>query len=1390
MKRFLLFFFGVVVFATLQANNGMPIPIISTDKEALQLTFNKLDPSCFGYTNGTATVTPTGGQEPYTINWDNNQHGLTNLGLSAGTYSVTVIDATGESASGNVTLGQPTALLASIPDVSAGCGAYSGPLTSSVSGGTSPYTYNWSAGGNTSLINISNAGNYFLTVTDFQNCSVVATKFIYSPLTVELVDQDIPCFMACDGSVVANVAGGVLPYSFLWSTGSTNSSIENLPPGDYSVTVSDASNCSVVKSINIYEPPAIEITMISGGGANCNGGISGITVAATGGTPPFNYLWSNGTVGPTLTNVPPGVYSVLVEDANSCEKTMPYTISAQGGLNVSLNMSSAACAGVPTGTATVVVNPPSGNYTYNWNVQNNPPVTQLNGLAAGTNVQITVTDQVSGCTGTASAVVSAHTQVQVLVTDTDVNCANNPVGTATASAINGSAPYNFSWTVNGAIVNGNQISGLTAGAYQVVVTDVTGCTSVGVADIGANSALVADFNMNVIECVGNQVVVSFSDNSSDPGNAITSWDWNIIYGNGTTQSTSSSTNNILVPANETGTVQLTVNSAGGCSASISEPFTVDALPNVNVDLNLPAISCAGLPVPINVTGNSSYTYVWSPSVGLTINTPQSVVANPTVSTVYTLTVNNGACQKIINVPVQLSPAIVLNAPDDIVTCNTEEMLVASANTNVDYTWFEGNSMLSDTSFVVVPCGQVRNYTVIATDALGCTASDNVQITGVGVDISVNTAAIQGCENTQFPILVTSMDPTDINTYVWTSSNSNITITPSNSPNPMIMGDAGTGMLTLVATNQNSCSTTVEVPVDFSVGDAIDDEIDPNLCNGLNVSFSNLNNVQGVWSFGDNTSSTLPDATHTYTTPGTYTVTFNPNAACIASYDTVINVLATPAIIANFGQDLQTCENNAIFQFNDSTIHTGNNLQYSWTFSPSGLVSSEPNPLITFPTINPQGVWVVLNVTDENQCSDNDSLLLTYHIITSNIPTALSFCEDTEIALNEVTDPTYLHNWTSVPPDATLQVNDPNPIVSPDVITTYTDVITLGGCVVSKSVVVTPNAAASFSASADTLVCSNDPVTLSILNGNATSYTWTYNNNGQQVVEQGNTIMLEAVRDGFVEITALTDQDCTSKDTIFINNGSVDVSTPGADKMLCLGMSTELAVMNNVPTDNLTFEWTPSLQAIFNPMVNPTVSTSYTVKVTNQLGCETTKTFNIDVISLAATVDVSKDTICPGEKSVLTVTPTGGTDFTYTWSPSSTLDNPTSGTPEATPNESTTYFVTVTDVNGCSTTADARVNFIDLLCREPFIFVPKVFTPNNDSKNDFFMVRGANIKEMSFVVYDRWGEEMYKTTNINDTGWDGTYRSKELTPDSYGWMLRVLCNNGEEYVNKGNVTLLK
>jgi gliding motility-associated-like protein len=169
----------------------------------------------------------------------------------------------------------------------------------------------------------------------------------------------------------------------------------------------------------------------------------------------------------------------------------------------------------------------------------------------------------------------------------------------------------------------------------------------------------------------------------------------------------------------------------------------------------------------------------------------------------------------------------------------------------------------------------------------------------------------------------------------------------------------------------------------------------------------------------------------------------------------------------------------------------------------------------------------------------------------------------------------------------------------------------------------------------------------------------------------------------------------------------------------------------------------------------------------------------------------KDTLCRNDTTTLSATVKGNAStYTYSWTPAETLIGANTPNPLAVPNGPQVYTVAVVADGLCVDTASVEVYFIEYVCRDPYVFVPKAFTPNGDGNNDYFRVRGADITEIYFIVYTRWGEEVYRTEDPDHVGWDGTFRGKPLAPDAYGWYLRVRCGNGQWFENKGNVTLLR
>ena len=1454
----------------------MLFAVSTASGQGIQLSFDITEPSCNGYTDGTATVNPAGGTSPYSYSWNNGQSGQTNFGLGAGAYSVTVTDLNGQTASGSVTVTQPAPLTVDITAAGLSCTSASGTLTANPAGGTQPYAYSWSTNQSTQQIPVSSAGTYFVTVTDANGCSKITAynvppvaeffpSYVFTmpkchgesngsigisifgtnppftwiwntgvanqglanipagdysltvtdskgctftdtvhlmdnpQLIVEVMVTNVACAtLPNGGTVFAAVAGGVSPYTYLWNNNSTQAGQQNLPEGTYTVTVTDKNGCTAAASGTITTPPPLTAEVVSNSPA-CGGNNGCVTVQGVGGTPPYTYVWPVlGISGPTACGLAPGDYYVCIYDANGCQHDLIVTVDSIAGLDVQLIITKAECPGVDNGTATAIVNPPTGVYNYQWIPQPNPNVSQINSIPAGTVVSVTVTDANTGCVGTATGVVGAHNQVKVDVTDTDVNCMGDSTGTATAIASHGTAPYDYVWTYPGGVtVNGNSISDLAPGAYPVVATDSKGCTAIGVADIGVLSNPVAKFDFDVVECLGDSVKVQFNDLSSDQYGTITGWNWNITWSNGgSLQSTLQTPPVIPFASNESGTVVLTITTSAGCTSVVSAPFQIMAVPDVSLSVPATVFDCENDPIPITVTGAAGNTYTWSPTAGLIFNPDAlNVIAHPANTTDYQLVVNNGQCADTVNITVVVVEPIQLTVQNDsIVTCDTVATLTASANAAAGATiiWYGSNG---DTVSVVNPftvtAGGTAIYTAVATDAYGCAESKKVKLTGNSVDVNISfNATLTGCENVPVSLSVDNLDPLDNLAYQWSSSSPNLVITPQGAAQITATGSAGTYSVTVTVANQFGCAREFVTQITLQPSMSIDGMILADLCNGPAVGFLNNSGVSGTWNFGDSTSSTETNPTHTYGTAGTYTVTFISTENCVLPFDTTITVLPDAAVQAAIANNYVACVNQAEIQFTDKSVTADPIASWNWSFTP-GQPSSVQNPLVTF---SQEGViTAALTVTDVNGCKDTALAQVTVNIVNDTVGSQATLCPGMTVALNPDSSALYGYTWMSQPFDPNLDPNDPNPEVSPLDTTVYTVTILNGVCSFTDSITVIPQPAATVELPADKQVCSDDPVTIEVQNSNGVTFTWSDSPDfNPPYPTSADSLVVTPVKNGVYYVKAENAFGCTAVDTIKVNNAKVDIDAEPENRKICLGDSAELNVTNNDPDDILTYVWTPSLDPLPNPVVTPSATTTYIVEAANQYGCKDTMAFTVEVITINVTAEVTgKDTICPGQSTGLLATVTSNSaNITYDWTPSSTLTGSNTANPTASPNEDTEYTVTAVADGLCPDTATVKVFFMTGECVEPYIFVPKAFTPNNDGNNEFFIVRGVNIKELYFVVWDRWGEKVFETNNPQDQGWDGTYKGKELTPDSYAWYVRVTCGNGETYVNKGDVTLLK
>ncbi len=440
-----------------------------TTSSSLAVTVDVRNVTCFGGNDGSATAMVMGGSAPYTYRWSNGGTVAVQANLTAGPYTVTVSDASGCSSTQSITVTQPTAINIATSVSQTTCGSSNGSASTTVTGGSSPYTYLWSNGAITSSISSLAAGSYTLTLTDSKGCKANATVTVTSSngITLSLGSSNVICNAGNNGSASATVVGSTGTVTYAWSNGANTATISNLTAGTYTVTATNG-GCLATKSVTITQPTAIVIG-ISLTNPTCGGNNGSLTASASGGTPQYSYNWSNGATTASISGLASGTYIVTVTDANGCTKMASQAITSPGSPIVTITaVTHVSCLGGNNGAATASVTGGTSPYTYNWG--SGRTTATVTGLTAGT-YTVTVTDAV-GCNSTQSVTITQPTAIVITSTVTSATCL--PIGSAQANVSGGTSPYTYLWSNGGTTA---KISNLAGGNYTVTVTDAKGCTN-------------------------------------------------------------------------------------------------------------------------------------------------------------------------------------------------------------------------------------------------------------------------------------------------------------------------------------------------------------------------------------------------------------------------------------------------------------------------------------------------------------------------------------------------------------------------------------------------------------------------------------------------------------------------------------------------------------------------------------------------------------------------------------------------------------------------------------------------------------------------------------------------------------------------------------------------
>lgn len=497
--------------------------------EALDISAASTPVLCFGSEDGIITLTPSGGTTPYNYTWSDGGATLVERNdLLAGDYTITLTDDNDCTIEISSTVDSPTAIDAVYTLTDPNCFEGSdGSITTTPSGGTPDYSFNWSDGQMVANPIDLPAGNISVTITDGNNCEFTDMLTLQEPveMTLDVTGEDPGCFGEATGFANANANGGTGQLSYQWNNGGMTATINAIPLGTYSVTVTDENNCTIESSIQLDQPTELTAEMTSTL-VGCFGEDDGTaTITPTGGTNPYDYTWSNAQQSQTATALAVGAYTVTVTDAQGCMTTESVDIGSVPLMNVAYTSNDISCFEGSDGTISVEVTGGGGGFSYNWSpaLPNSPGVS---GLESG-NYNLTISDAL-GCEETLNVTLTEPTALVVQGNPQDVSCYEYSDGAVQLIVNGGIADYNYVWS-NGTIEQ--HATSLSSGTYSVSVTDANGCLTVESFEIETPEALRINFDATDIDCHGEATGIATSEVSGgSPG-------YNYLWNNGLTNPT-------------------------------------------------------------------------------------------------------------------------------------------------------------------------------------------------------------------------------------------------------------------------------------------------------------------------------------------------------------------------------------------------------------------------------------------------------------------------------------------------------------------------------------------------------------------------------------------------------------------------------------------------------------------------------------------------------------------------------------------------------------------------------------------------------------------------------------------------------------------------------------
>jgi len=735
-----------------------------------------------------------------------------------------------------------------------------------------------------------------------------------------------------------------------------------------------------------------------------------------------------------------------------------------------------------------------------------------------------------------------------------------------------------------------------------------------------------------------------------------------------------------------------------------------------------------------------------------------------------LLVSNGICTDTI-----LQQVIVqnfsINAGADSTVCAGTVVLTATGTGGVNYYVWSHNHNFTDTLNI----NTSTNTATITLNTSGwyyiygstqiCNGMDSVYLTVSVVNIQAgNNVTI--CQGNSINLSVTNLNPINPLTYSWSPLAS--IISGATTPNPLV-DPLVTTMFYVVATDSLGCQIMDSVLVTVS---AITDNptITNVSCNGICDGQLSLTPTGGIspyyylWNTGATTSNISSLCS------GTYTVTVHDDFGCQKIYTYYV---AQPAPIVLSILDTQNVFCNGICNGSATIGSSGGTTPYIYNWS-NGQTTQTASNLCA-------GTYLV-TVTDNHGCSNSMQVMVTdtsdMMVVVDSLvqPTCFNSCDGEAYTFTSGGTFPYTYLWNNgvtASFDTTLCAG-----------VNYVTVTESMGCI--RNIYFNLNGPTAVQSSLSNIQM---PTCFGYCDGQATaagsggnppySYQWSNLQSGASVTN---------LCEGTYYVSVTDDHNCLKVDTITLTQPPLLTGITIASNVPCIEVCDGIATVTpSGGTPPYSYLWSDGQST--NPAINLCEGT-YTVTISDQNNCHFYDTIAVhDSTTFPPFVNTyaDDDTIYHSQNTGIHTTHIPGDS--YSWSPTTGLDNPASPDPVASPETTTTYIVTFIDAFGCTITDTITIYVIDVLCDENDIFVPNAFTPNGDNNNDVLYVRSHVLSKFYFTIYDRWGEKVFETTDINK-GWDGTFRGKLCDPGVFDYYLEITCIDDQKNIKKGNITLIR